>query len=150
MVMKTKMIALCVVFLCLISFIAYKLYTQKTFVDFELAYTLNERSDFYPGAYMFFHDFEGFSSHFKMIKKASLIKGLSFDFDKYSYVLTRGRKIKSMYYGWQTSRRYDESPSYGKTKGTIFVHIEYEEEPGGMIYLYKVPHDERLRGLNGL
>ena len=144
---KTSIMIFCV--LCVL--IIYKYY-KKNYIQFELECEfVGKKIDFRPDAYLFFHNKADFISYCKMTKQENILSdNLKLDFDKYSYLLVYGRRIKQMYYGWENSIKKDKSPSYGKIKNTTFVSIKYEEKNEGIVFMYRIRHNQKFRGFNGL
>ena len=120
--------------------------------------------EFYPGAYEFYHElhnnpdkhrpaFETLLSHNRQYHRynSEVLDSIHFDFQKYSYLVVYGAKIKRMYWNYITTTFEDESPSYccARRYGRQFVKIEYQE-PDGKIYLYRLKHDDRLTVFQGL
>lgn len=157
--MKIKM-TLTITIIIVTTIIAFSyLFFNKTYIDFEQVCILNKDStEYYPDAYRFFHtseeltDFFNMNSNTRELKK-QLPSELKFDFDKYSYCIVYGNKVEKMFYSIKTTMFNDISPSYSSCRryGKKCVFIKYKNNAKvGNTYIYKINHNPKLRGFDGL
>jgi len=132
---------------------------KKNFLEVNRYYKIpNVESNYYPGAYVFFHSNDKLRQFFEMNESTRTYrensKNINFDFENYSYLIVYGAKIESIYYSFKTTYFNDPSPSYAKAKrfGKKCVFINYdkasEDEKG--VYFYRLRKDTTLRGFDGL
>jgi hypothetical protein len=156
--MKNKLIGLITVAVIIMSVSTF-MFLNKTYLDFELICSLNEkRTEFNPNAYVVFHTQKQLDSFFEMNSNTTYLKTqlpseLIFDFKNYSYCIVYGKQVKNMCYSYKTTLFDDISPSYASCwkyrKKCVF--IEYDTNKTGKgTYLYKLKHDSKLRGFDGL
>jgi hypothetical protein len=158
--MKKMMLYIGIIAFAIIVFGSY-FFFKKNYLDYELTCKLpNVRNgEFYPDAYVFFHNKKSIDSFFELTEETKNLKknipeGTIFDFNNYSYCIFYGRKVKSMYYSYKTTYFDDPSPSYASSRryGNKCVFVTYDKPTSNIdnaIYIYRVKRDDKLSGFNG-
>jgi hypothetical protein len=149
--MKKKILLLSLLTLMLlVCFVFFK----KTYLDFDLVYVeKNVNETFKPDAYEFFHSKNEMNIFFNRNEKTKKIGTnckINFDFEKYSYCIFYGCKIKNLYYSYKTTFFNDMTPKYARPNNKKVVFVEYGDNKKSEIYIYKISKDESLRGFYGI
>lgn len=106
---------------------------------------------FYPDGYSVYHTEKEFlESALYEYHGTDITKVTNLDFNKYSYVMVQGAKVKRMYYSIKSTLLDDKSPDYAKSRRflKICLFIEYQT-PDGYMYIYQIDKNTRLRGFLG-
>ena len=75
---------------------------------------------------------------------------MNLNFDKYSYVIVYGAKVKRMYYSIKSTIFDDKSPYYCSAirHKKMCLFIEYQE-PDNYMYIYQIDKNCRLKSFGG-
>ncbi len=142
----------------LISIIFIVLFVFGFFYQFEVSYSNYERigriegNGFYPDAYIIFHTEKEFIESAVYSYHGSIIKrSMNLNFDKYSYVIVYGAKVKRMYYSIKTTIFDDKSPYYCSAirNKKLCLFIEYQK-PDNYIYIYQIDKNCMLKSFGGI
>ena len=111
--------------------------------------------DFYPNGYEFFHSKKELDNYVNRNKRTKTLGQklltLNFDFDKYSYCVFYGRKVKKLYHSYKSTLLDDLSASYIKYNKKTLVFVEYEKDDNEKgIFIYKIKKNTKLRGFYGI
>lgn len=107
---------------------------------------------FFPDGYSVYHtEKQFFESALYEYDGGDIMKVMkNMNFDKYSYVMVQGAKVKRMYYSIKSTLLDDKSPDWAKArrywKWCLFV--EYQT-PDNYMYIYQIDKNTRLRGFCG-
>lgn len=132
------------------------LFFHKNYLQFDLFYKIpNSAKDFYPNGYEFFHSKKELDNYVNRNKRTKTLGQklltLNFDFDKYSYCVFYGRKVKKLYHSYKSTLLDDLSASYIKYNKKTLVFVEYEKDDNEKgIFIYKIKKNTKLRGFYGI
>lgn len=131
------------------------LFFNKKHIEHELLFKIpNSDNKFYPNAYEFFHSKESITRYFNRNDKTreyqKTCQNIDFDFNKNSYVIVYGKKVKKMYHSYKTSLINDISPSYSKPKDKTLIIIEYDKDSDEGVFIYRIEKNTNFRGFYGV
>lgn len=142
----------------LVSVISIMIFVVGFFYQFEVDYSNYKRIEridgdgFYPDAYVIFHTEKEFIESSVYKYHGSKIKcSMNLNFEKYSYVIVYGAKVKRMYYSVKSTIFDDKSPYYcGAIKNKKFcLFIDYQA-PDNYMYIYQIDKNYMLKSFGGI
>jgi hypothetical protein len=129
------------------------------FHEFEVDYSdyrrikrVDGEEGFYPDAYVIFHTEKEFLESAVYDYHGSIIKrSMNLNFEKYSYVIVYGAKIKRMYYSVKSTIFDDKSPYYCSAirNKMMCLFIEYQA-PDNYMYIYQIDKNCMLKSFGGI
>ena len=129
------------------------------FHEFEVDYSdyrrikrVDGEEGFHPDAYDIFHTEKEFLESAVYDYHGSIIKrSMNLNFEKYSYVIVYGAKVKRMYYSVKSTIFDDKSPYYCSAirNKKICLFIEYQA-PDNYMYIYQIDKNCMLRSFGGI
>lgn len=147
-----KKIALLLIVILALT-VALYLFYKKSYIQHELAFNIpNSNEEFRPQAYLFIHSKDELNGYYQTNTNTKELQAqltnATFNFDKYSYCIFYGKRVKTMEISKKQSIFDDPTPSYARTKGKIPVFVKYDDTNSSDkgIYIYQVQNDNRLRG----
>lgn len=135
---------------CLVCIIAIYAFFARHEINSELYFKIPNAKNFYPDAYRFIND----DSYLELLKRDPKVrdyfKNKEFNFSKYTYLVTCGAPIHSMYYSYKTTLFDDKSEEWCLAWKSMqhCIMIEYENADSSL-YIYRLPKNEKLRGFYG-
>lgn len=142
----------------LVSVLSIVIFIVGFFYQFEVDYSNYKRIEridgngFYPDAYVIFHTEKDFLESTVYDNHGSNIKrSMNLNFEKYSYVIVYGAKVKRMYYSLKSTIFDDKSPYYCSAirKRKICLFIEYQA-PDNYMYIYQIDKNCMLKSFGGI
>lgn len=142
----------------LVSVLSIVIFIIGFFYQFEVDYSNYKRIEridgngFYPDAYVIFHTEKDFLESTVYDNHGSNIKrSMNLNFEKYSYVIVYGAKVKRMYYSLKSTIFDDKSPYYCSAirKRKICLFIEYQA-PDNYMYIYQIDKNCMLKSFGGI
>jgi hypothetical protein len=129
------------------------------FHEFEVDYSdyrrikrVDGEEGFYPDAYVIFHTEKEFLESAVYDYHGSIIKrSMNLNFEKYSYVIVYGAKVKRMYYSVKSTIFDDKSPYYCSAirNKMMCLFIEYQA-PDNYMYIYQIDKNCMLKSFGGI
>ena len=129
------------------------------FHEFEVDYSdyrrikrVDGEEGFYPDAYVIFHTEKEFLESAVYDYHGSIIKrSMNLNFEKYSYVIVYGAKVKRMYYSVKSTIFDDKSPYYCSAirNKMMCLFIEYQA-PDNYMYIYQIDKNCMLKSSGGI
>ena len=142
----------------LVSVIFLMIFFVGFFYQFEVDYSNYKRIEridgdgFYPDAYVIFHTEKEFLESAVYEHHGSNInRSMNLDFEKYSYVIVYGAKVKRMYYSVKSTLFNDKSPNYCSAikNKKLCLFIEYQA-PDNYMYIYQIDKNCMLKSFGGI
>lgn len=128
------------------------------FHQFEVSYSDYKRVEcvdgegFYPDAYAIFHtQKESRESTVYHYHGRNIEHAMKLNFEKYSYVIVYGAKVKRMYFSIKSTLFDDKSPYYCSAlrNRMICLFIEYQA-PDNYMYIYQIKKNNLLKSFGGI
>ena len=145
-------------FVLLVSVISIVIFAVCFFYQFEVDYSNYKRigrvdgEGFYPDAYVIFHTEKEFRESVVYDNHGSnIMHAMNLDFEKYSYVIVYGAKVKRMYYSVKSTLFDDKSPYYCSAirNRKFCLFIEYQI-PDNYMYVYQINKNNLLKSFGGI
>ena len=142
----------------LVSVISIIIFVIVFFYQFEVDYSDYKRIEhidgdgFYPDAYVIFHTEKEFLESAVYDYHGTNIKcAMNLNFEKYSYVIVYGAKVKRMYYSVKSTIFDDKSPFYCSAVRNKMIcwFIEYQA-PDNYMYIYQIDKNCLLKSFGGI
>lgn len=142
----------------LVSAIFIVIFVVGFFYQFEVDYSDYKRIEridgdgFYPDAYVIFHTEKEFlESTVYDYHGINIKRAMDLNFEKYSYVIVYGAKVKRMYYSVKSTIFDDKSPYYCSAirNKMICLFIEYQV-PDNYMYIYQIDRNRLLKSFGGI
>ena len=145
-------------FVLLVSVISIVIFAVCFFYQFEVDYSSYKRIEridrdgFNPDAYVILHTEKEFlESAVYKYHGSNIKRSMNLDFDKYSYVIVYGAKVKRMYYSVKSTLFDDKSPYYCSAirNKKFCLFIDYQA-PDNYMYIYQIDKTCMLKSLRGI
>ncbi len=126
-------------------------FTQKHYVEIIDEKELDITVEYHPQFFSMIHSQEKVELWEKAYPDSRELADMKWDFNRYSYVISKGRRVKAMYYSDKSTLIDDESPYYCRVwkDGKKLLRLVYADSITNTAIIYTIPKDTLISGIQG-
>lgn len=127
-------------------------FTQKHYIKIVDERELDFASDFHPEGFFVVVDQETQGRLMQYHRDSRELAKMNWDFNRYSYVVSYGKRMKALYWSDKATMIDDESPEYCRVwkSGKKLLRPEYADSLTNTAIIYTIPKDTLISGMQGV